>query len=210
MRSTLRTHEQDKSQALQAADVCASEDGTRSAHMESMDSMRTLQDHCRDKWQAQGVARASALQENVWIRTDVTNTAVASCLTADAEATLPETDADPQLLGLELGCLTGQEDGAAAEVERQEEAARPRRRHPKGLQCGPRHLQGCEAAEHREDGCRQVQPSEQQRHSERELSQECQATSRCLRRGIADVGAARAVWLFGARLAARSQPGAVR
>mmetsp|Transcript_132276 Transcript_132276/g.423180 ORF Transcript_132276/g.423180 Transcript_132276/m.423180 type:complete len:214 (+) Transcript_132276:383-1024(+) len=154
----------------------------------------------------------------VWIRTDVISAAVASCLAAVAEAMLPETEADPRLLGLELGRLAGQKDDTAAEVERQEEAARPRRRHPKGLQCGPGHLQGCEAGEHREDGRRQVQPGEQQRHSERELSHECQARSRChahvFQRGIADVSAARAVWLFGARLAARlaarSQPGAVR
>jgi len=98
----------------------------------------------------------------VWIRTDVITAAVASCLGAVAETTLPETEADPRLLGLELGRLAGQKDDTAAEVERQEEAARPRRRHPKGLQGGPGHLQGCEAGERGEDGRRQVQPSEQQ------------------------------------------------
>eukprot|EP00445_Apocalathium_hangoei_P003468 CAMPEP_0203860030 /NCGR_PEP_ID=MMETSP0359-20131031/12196_1 /ASSEMBLY_ACC=CAM_ASM_000338 /TAXON_ID=268821 /ORGANISM="Scrippsiella Hangoei, Strain SHTV-5" /LENGTH=268 /DNA_ID=CAMNT_0050777043 /DNA_START=169 /DNA_END=975 /DNA_ORIENTATION=- len=115
MQSTLRTHEQDKSQALQAAEVCESEDGTRSVHMEPMDSMRTLQDRCRDKWQARGVERTFAMKGS--FRSEQTSSAavVTSCPTADAEATLPETDTDPQLIGLELGCLTGQEDGAAAE-----------------------------------------------------------------------------------------------
>mmetsp|Transcript_132278 Transcript_132278/g.423191 ORF Transcript_132278/g.423191 Transcript_132278/m.423191 type:complete len:212 (+) Transcript_132278:383-1018(+) len=150
----------------------------------------------------------------VWIRTDVISAAVASCLAAVAEAMLPETEADPRLLGLELGRLAGQKDDTAAEVERQEEAARPRRRHPKGLQCGPGHLQGCEAGEHREDGRRQVQPSEQHRHRECELSHECHARSRChdyvLQRGIADVSAAGAVRHYSARVAERSQPGADR